>query len=35
MKMQRKNRLQGIMRIDERLEMKNYNIILIEKQQKY
>ena len=35
MKMQRKNRLQGIMRIDERLEMKNYNMILIEKQQKY
>ena len=35
MKMKRKNRLQGIMRIDERLEMKNYNMILIEKQQKY
>ena len=35
MKMQRKNRLQGIMRIDEKLEMKNYNMILIEKQQKY
>ena len=35
MKMKRKIRLQGIMRIDERLEMKNYNMILIEKQQKY